>query len=334
MRLWMLFFVCVSLMGRELPFSWIPYEDQVRYYLDGRSYKSVAKLYRYGRRWYRVDDRVRVYNPLHGDFEWDFHLPKDFEKKRVFMGDIIEVELEKEEHCYQEPIILHNQRLSYRFHIVVKDGRVFQIIHIPQEESREELVLLPFEGIEAKKEKENFLFLTYGLSVVPQQPTKSLPLLDVEELGKLYFGYQRFSGEWEGVFETIDYENSLVEKLEKMGGPRMSYDINENAMMLIYDGRLYGASCVALLGEELEFTPVVKHFAWMSDVTEAFDAKLKGDIITSLEKNKGYWSNPSITVEGFYRGCVILRFDYGEKEPLEISAMPNYVYRLMCKMSR
>ncbi len=198
-----------ALFSRELPFPWVVYEDQIRYYLDGKTYEIDGKFYSYDfdsdgkidyNDWLYISKGGSVYRlfgiePTNKNrFGWQaIELPQDFRIKGEFQGYYLFIDYPND-----------NERI-YSWIYMSKNGNIYKLISNRLSEDSDtfikRLTFAQLDLLTASIENERISF-SFPMQLPPFRISTYTIGEDIEKIEQLknfnsfVLGYQKFTGEW------------------------------------------------------------------------------------------------------------------------------------------
>ncbi len=198
-----------ALFSRELPFPWVVYEDQIRYYLDGRSYEIDGKFYSYDfdgdgiifyDDWIYISQNGSIYrlfgvNPTSNNrFGWqEIELPQDFQTKGEFQGYFIYINYP------------NDRDHTYSWIYIKRNGNIYKLLSNHDTLHPDNFLRkLPFEHIDllSLSMEDNKVNFSIPFSLPPFKLSSYTEGDDIEitnnpkTFNLFILGYQKLIGEW------------------------------------------------------------------------------------------------------------------------------------------
>ncbi len=327
----LLFFILLVLdviSARELPYEdTLPYNDQLRYYLDGREYRIDGKFYSYDfnkngsidyNDWiYMSNQKAYRLFGIKGDiqnpFGWEpIDLPRDFQSRASFEGYFVFID-------YPFDTIDPYRSRAMSWVYVDKGGRIYKLLGKWGRYFR----FLLLEGIEIEKKKGTLKFLTWGLSKRLEGEKSQKSAFEAKDA---YFGYQKLEGVWTK-FIFFSYPGKIR---------RWRYD---GRMVVLPSGKVIAYSSLFLdiagfIGfrtKYIDLSPYYRNRYDIVDLTQkTYDLtsflrfKTRGREIEEIVREGvvapkfSQWEAPKsvMRIFDYYRGCPLVEVEEGAKKGL------------------
>ncbi len=286
-----------ALFSRELPFPWVVYEDQIRYYLDSRSYEIDGKFYSYDfdnngkidyNDWIYISKSGSIYRlfgtetSYENKFGWqEIKLPQDFEIKGNFQGYYIFIDYP------------NDKEKIYSWIYVNKNKNIYKLM------GKKRLTNLSFTHIQNLKAfiKENKILFALPLPQENGKVSYKDALLLPRDLGSYYIGYQKPIGCWQEIYsKDIEYSDEhhlkqIIEEFKSKIDNRMEelQSRQENFYELLQNDRIF-------------FDSQTGKYAHKNKTMKFTNIYVKNDSIKALDiGDRVYFS-----IASMYKGCIVI----------------------------